>query len=321
MVEVNDSASIVSNKPENISGMIFDIKRFATGDGPGIRGLIFLKGCSLRCKWCANPESQVKRPQIMYYQEKCTGCGKCIASCSRQAIKENERWGLYTDRKKCTNCGKCVEVCLYEARELIGEEKTAVEVMELIRRDRKFYENSGGGITLSGGEPLYQCEFARQLLRMASQDGIHTAIETTGFTSWSCLQSVVQYLDLIFYDFKHIDFEKHKKYTGVSNEKIIDNLKKLNSYLNENKVIIRIPFIPGYNSSDKIQRKMYSFISQLSHVKRVEIMPYHRLGSSKHFGLNRYYELKKLEPVKKDDLVYLIELGKECGVKVRIDSK
>lgn len=308
------------NIDKRVKGTVFDIKRFATGDGPGIRTLVFLKGCPLRCKWCANPESQKPEPEMIYYRNKCSGCGRCVENCPEQAIKADSKFGLVTDAKECTACGKCVDVCYYSAREMAGKEMIVSEVMEIIHKDKKYYDNSDGGITLTGGEPLYQPEFSRELLKACKNLGVHTAIETAGAVKWERLNNLLPYVDLIFYDFKHIEPELHRKYTGVSNENIIENLKNLNRIFTGGEIIVRIPFIPGFNSSDETQKQMYEFIHNLKNVKRIEVMPYHRLGTLKYLGLGRNYEMEELDAVNKKDLEYLSKTGETCGIKVHIDS-
>lgn len=304
----------------NTVGTIFDIKRFATGDGPGIRTLVFLKGCPLKCKWCANPESQRYEPEIIYYKNKCKGCGRCINNCPESAIKIDKKFGLIVDMKKCSACGKCEEGCYYDARELIGENMTVSTVLGIILKDKKYYDNSNGGVTLTGGEPLFQYKFTREVLKACKKYKIHTAIETSGFAEWEHFMTLLPYINLIFYDFKHIDPHLHLKYTGVSNELIVENLRKLNDEFNGD-IIVRIPFITDHNSSIETQKQMYMFIKQFKKVKRIEIMPYHRLGTTKYYGLGRDYELDYMKMVNKKDLNYLVDLGKSCEVEVHIDSK
>lgn len=301
-------------------GTIFDFKRFATGDGPGIRGLIFLKGCPLECKWCANPESQHPEPEIMFHREKCNSSRSCVESCPYEAIEDHEDFGLIVDDDKCELCGDCVEACPYNALEIVGENVTVAEVLRRVRKDRSFYENSGGGVTLTGGEPLYQYEFTKEILKALKSYNIHTAIETTGYANWNLFESILPYLDLVFHDFKHIDQNLHEEYTGVSNELIKNNLKKLSKTF-AGDLIVRIPYIPGHNSSDAILEGMFEFIAGLDNTKRVEIMPYHRLGLSKYHGTGRDYELSDIEPVNANEIEYLTEIGEKHGLNVRIDAK
>jgi len=302
---------------ESTKGKIFDIKRFATKDGPGIRTLVFLKGCPLICKWCANPESQEYKTHVMYYRNKCVYCGKCIARCPQQAIKLDEDFGLKVSLDKCLGCGECVEACYYSALEVIGEDISVGELIQKVMRDKEFYDNSGGGITVSGGEPLFQPVFTRELLKACKKNFLKTAIETCGYTKWPNIDSILPYTDLIYYDIKHIDPVLHKKYTGVSNKLIIDNLKMLNQVFNN--IIVRVPFVPGYNDEDSVQKKIYNFLSDLNNIKRVEIMPYHRLGKSKYEGLGRDYRLKDLQAVNKKEIDYLKIFGLECGIEVNIE--
>ncbi|WHH58064.1 glycyl-radical enzyme activating protein [Petroclostridium sp. X23] len=302
----------------DVRGKIFDIERYATGDGPGIRTTVFLKGCPLGCIWCSNPESQSMSKQIMYYLNLCNGCGRCIAQCPQHAIKKDETFGLITDFNKCTACGKCVEGCYFNARELMGEHITVREVMEVINKDKLFFKTSGGGVTFSGGEPFMQPEFLEALLDACKEEDIHTAIETCGCVGWCNIERMLDKVDLIFYDVKHIDSESHRRYTSQGNEQILDNLLRLSK--SHSNVIVRIPFIPGVNSDLKVLKEILRFAANLQHVIRIEIMPYHRFGSSKYKGLGRKYMLESVEPVNKQDLQYLVQIGEESGVEVHIGS-
>jgi pyruvate formate lyase activating enzyme len=303
-----------------VEGTIFDFKRFATGDGPGIRGLIFLKGCPLECNWCANPESQDPEPEIMYHQEKCHGSEKCLEVCPQDAIEEDEEFGLTVDDDSCDLCGACIDQCPYGALELVGERVTVAEIMDRIRNDKSFYDNSGGGITLTGGEPLFQPDFSRELLKRCRDYNISTAVETSGYSSWENLKSVTPYLNIVFFDFKHLNPELHEKYTGASNELIKVNLKKLAGSFSGD-LIIRIPLVPGHNSSKGLLEDTFSFLGGIQEIKRIELMPYHRFGVSKHHGTGREYELPEVEPVKPEEIEFLTDIGHKYGLETRIDAK
>lgn len=303
------------------TGCVFDIKRFAVHDGPGVRSLIFLKGCPLKCKWCSNPESQSLYPQIMYYQNKCIACGKCLKACPQNAILLDDKYGFIVDRNKCDVCGICIDVCYCSAREIIGEEYSVRDVLSVVNRDRMHYENSGGGVTLSGGEPLMQPEFTLELLKALKESSISTAVETAGYVKWEYIEKACPFIDLIFFDFKQIDDNKHKKYIGVSNQLILENLKKLDLDTNKKKLIVRIPFIPGVNNSNEDQARMYAYLSQFRSINRVEVIPYHRFGLSKYKGLGLEYKMENIDPVQKGSLQYLVDMGKKYGIHVHIDAK
>ncbi len=300
------------------SGVVFDIQRYSIEDGPGIRTVVFLKGCPLNCEWCANPEGRSGQPEVMYYQSKCRGCGRCVADCPNGAIIRDTEFGLLTDRKLCTVCGECIDTCYYSARQVVGKVMSIEEVIEAIERDRTFYETSGGGVTLSGGEALMQPAFTVELLKACQEREIHTAIETSGCAQWESLREAAEHLDLVFYDIKHIDSKMHKRGTGVDNQLILDNLIKLDAVFAP--IVVRVPFIPGFNNSIETQRRIYQFVSGLKNVERIEVLPYHRLGLNKSWGLGKKYKLEYLEPVHENELAFLVGIGKECGVHVQIGA-
>lgn len=301
------------------SATIFDIERYATKDGPGIRTVIFLKGCNLRGIWCQNPESQNCHPQIMYYMNLCRHCGRCIAVCPNHAIRPDDMFGLVTDSTLCTACGTCVEHCYFDARKLMGKVMTVSELMTEIRKDAPYYERSGGGITFSGGEPLLYPEFVKEVAKQCQEEGIHTAIETAGHVPWNVFEQVLPYMNLIFFDIKHIDPEVHKQYTGVTNTRILENLRRLTQVFSP--IIIRIPVVPGCNDSAEVQQRIYEFIKPLHGIKHVELLPYHRLGMTKYKGLGMEYPLQDLKSLKKEDLSYLTEIAHTVGIPLQIGAE
>lgn len=302
-----------------VKGKVFDIKRFATDDGPGIRTLVFLKGCSLRCKWCANPESHLFTNEVMYYAKKCAGCGKCISICPQLAIRKQAPFGLVTSTD-CTGCGLCEDACLYSARKLMGRDMTTEQVMETVRKDRSYYAHSGGGLTLSGGEPLLQPEFAFELLKKSKNEGIGTAVETCGGSKWKVIERSLPFIDYLYYDIKLIDPAAHKHWTGADNKLILDNLNQLNRAGYQGTLIVRIPYIPGVNDADDTQREMYEYLKGFSAIDHIEVMPFHRFGAGKYRGLGRTYEFEEYMPVSKSAIAHLEEIGREAGVDVRIGT-
>jgi len=273
-------------------GTIFDIKRFAVYDGPGIRTTVFLKGCFLHCLWCHNPESISGKPQLVFTPQKCIGCGQCFEVCPQSAhqLIDGEHV-IAWDR--CLACGTCAEGCYAGALELAGRRVTAGEVIDEVLRDRAFYETSGGGMTLSGGEPLVQYDFARALLQGAKAGGVHTALDTTGLTTWDRLSGLLSHVDLILYDLKQMDEDQHLALTGVSNVQVLENLQRLDDAGQPS--WIRLPLIPGQNDEDVNYHALGQFLSGLNHVDRIEILRYHRLAESKYESVGYPYELKGLE--------------------------
>lgn len=251
---------------------IFDIQRASYVDGPGIRTTVFFKGCNLRCAWCHNPESQSPKPQMLVYKNKCTGCGKCKEKCPNNL-------------EKCELCGKCTLYCPHDAREICGKEYTVDEVIREILKDKAFYDNSDGGVTFSGGECMLQIDFLEEILKECKKNGIHTAVDTAGHVPFGCFERILPYTDLFLYDVKCFDSKKHKDYTGVSNELILSNLKRL---LESGKnVWIRIPIIPTVNDTEEEMLTIKTFLSSCGMPEKVELLPYHAMGEHKYAAIGK----------------------------------
>lgn len=255
-----------------LKATIFDIERNSYVDGPGIRTTVFFKGCNLRCAWCHNPESQSPKPQMMFYKNKCTGCGKCKEKCPNAL-------------EKCELCGKCTIYCPHDAREICGKEYTVDEVMREILKDKVFYENSGGGVTFSGGECMLQIDFLEEILKVCKENGIHTAVDTAGHVPYEYFERILPYTNLFLYDVKCYDSEKHKKYTGVRNELILENLKKL--LATGKSVWVRIPIIPTVNDTVEEIQRIKAYISSCGKPEKIELLPYHAMGEHKFEALGK----------------------------------
>lgn len=293
------AASIQGARDDKKRGLVFDIKRYALHDGPGIRTTIFLKGCPLRCEWCDNPESQNSKPELIYWAEKCMGCRRCANACDQGAIRWNDG-NQQLIRAKCNLCGKCLEVCYSEALEQVGRYLTVEELINEIEKDRIFYQQSKGGVTLSGGEPTFQPTFAAEILKTCKNKSIHTVLDTCGYADWNIMEMIIQHTDLVLYDLKEMNSTKHKEFIGVSNERILANAEKI-SQLNI-PIVIRIPLIPTFNDRHDNTKELSHFISNLSSVKKIEVLPYHELGIPKYSKLNREYKLGDLKPIRRENL-------------------
>ena len=294
-------------------GVVFDIKRYAIHDGPGIRTTIFLKGCPLDCPWCHNPEGKNPEPEHMWWENRCLGCGSCVEACPEDAITMTG--SLYIDPERCVMCGACAEACVAEALEVVGREASVEEVMEVVRRDAVFYEESGGGVTFSGGEPTMQPVFLLELLRACKEEGFHTAVDTSGMTERESLLGIAEHVDLFLYDLKFMDDEAHRKYTGRSNALVLENLRALDEA--GAKVIVRIPLIPGVNDDVDEVEKLGEFVSGLKGVREVCILPYHKAGTEKLGRLLIHREPFVCEPPADDKLEQVKGILERHGLKVR----
>jgi len=266
------------------SAIVFDVKRFALHDGPGIRTTVFLKGCPLSCAWCHNPESQRSEPEVMFWSDRCVGCGDCVSSCPRDAISLRDGQAR-TDRDACDGCGACVSACPQGARAIAGEVWTLKRLLEEIEKDVLFYDQSGGGVTLSGGEPLAQVDFAASLLAACRARRIHTAVDTCGHGDWKDLFRFVPATDLFLYDVKHVDEGRHRELTGVSNEGILENLRRLSD--EGARLWIRYPVIPGLNDAREDVVALGKIVAGLNSVEAVCVLPFHRGGERKLDRLGR----------------------------------
>jgi len=292
-----------------MKGVIFDIQHFCTHDGPGIRTVVFFKGCPLRCVWCCNPESQKMAPELMFDEEKCIKCLKCV--CPTGALKHSQN--ITVDRDLCNACGECQERCPTNALKVVGRLMSAEEVIKEVLEDKPFYFDTGG-VTFSGGEPLMQPEFLLELSKLSRLENLNVAVETSGYSKWEKMEKVLEYVDLFLFDIKSCDCERHLSLTGVRNELILENLKKV---AKECETVARVPVIEGYNFSNEDDALKLAEICKNANIERIDLLRYHRLGEKKYRMLGRKYELK----VSETGLIYRMKkvLEKE-GFTVSIDG-
>lgn len=305
-----------------MKGLIFDIQRYSVHDGPGIRTTIFLKGCPLNCQWCCNPESQLLQFEIEFRETLCQHCGNCISACPSEAI-DADPWSPSSskiDRLLCDMCGQCVEKCPSDALNIIGKWYSVEEVLIEVLRDTPYYRRSGGGVTISGGEPLAQQCFTNELLQACYERNIHTAIETCGFADWSQFEEILPFTDIFLYDIKHMNNEIHIQQTGASNEKILDNVRNLSKA--GASIILRVPLIPGFNLDESNLRAIVEFAVKLN-VLEVHLMPFHQLGKDKYMRLGRSYTVSDVLGLQQEqdgriEICHASEIMKQGGLRVYV---
>jgi pyruvate formate lyase activating enzyme len=296
-----------------LTGLVFNIMRFSLHDGPGIRTTVFLKGCPLRCVWCHNPESQSRRPEVIYFEERCIHCGDCVGACPHGALHLDQL--PIPDPDLCQRCGECANACSAGARQLPGRSMTVAEVVTEILKDQVFFDGSGGGVTVSGGEPLMQGAFVEALLAVCRTRRIRTALDTCGYADSNLIRRVSENVDLFLYDLKLMDCEKHRHFTGVKNDLILRNLKMLAEH--GSAVIVRVPIIPGVNDDIGNIDALSEFLAPLS-LRRIDLLPYHRIGSGKYNRLHLPNEMEGVNPPTTEQMESIAARLRRDGFNVRI---
>ncbi len=294
--------------------VITDIQRFSVHDGPGIRTIVFFKGCPLRCQWCQNPETWNRGPELMYYPDLCLHCGNCVSSCTTGALSLSGS-GITINRNFCLHCGACASSCYSDALKIAGQLMSVSEVLETVLRDLVFYQSSGGGLTLSGGECTTYPLFIKSLLQQAKEIGIHTAIETCGFGDYSRYLSILPYLDLILFDIKVPTPHKDIKFTGQSFESIIDNLQHICTF--GKAVILRYPMIPGVNDDEQTLHTI-ARIATKNHISELHILPFHQLGSGKWTALSRNYSCECVQSPSEEQIAHAKSVFEASGLLVNV---
>ncbi|MBI4763877.1 MAG: glycyl-radical enzyme activating protein [Deltaproteobacteria bacterium] len=299
--------------PSN-QGSIFLIQGYSTNDGPGIRTTVFTKGCPLKCLWCHNPESANPFPELMTHDDRCIACLKCLEACSQKAITFDPKKGRKIERRRCNLCLDCVKVCPSKSLTTVGEIMTVDQVMIEILKDELFFNRSGGGVTVSGGEPLSQGPFILELLKACKERGLHTALDTSGYGSWSVLENLLEYLDLVLFDIKHMDSRAHIQGTGKSNALPLSNLRRIPRNVN---VWIRLPLIPGYNDSPENLDRLIALAREVG-AEKISLLPFNRYGDGKYLNLGRKIPLPDLHPSGKEKIKEIKTILERSGLPVGI---
>lgn len=301
--------------PRMLTGRIFNIQRFSTEDGPGIRTTVFLKGCTLTCLWCSNPESQATRRELAHNDALCDRCGRCVPACTMQAIALTDT-GIRVDRELCNDCGDCVLVCGSRSLRMIGEDKTVDEVIEEILKDRHYYRSSQGGVTCSGGEPLMQAPFVAALFERCKEAGLHTTLDTTGHAPALGLEKVLRHTDLVLFDLKVMDDDLHLMTAGVSNRTILENARRVSASAAQ--MIIRVPLIPGVSDTDENITAIAGFAKALRPGLVVNVLPYHRFGMNKYRMLDRPYPMDAAPPLSHERVAEIVAMFESAGLSCEI---
>jgi len=297
-----------------VTGIVSDIQRFSLHDGPGIRTTVFLKGCSMRCRWCHNPETLRRRPELRVQLDKCIGCGQCVRVCPRHAHVATAGRREFR-RELCTTCGRCAEECYAGALTLVGREMTPAAVLDEVIRDMPFYVESGGGVTFSGGEPTEQCQFTCEILRLCRNEGIHTAVETNLAGPWEDFCAALPLLDLVMMDIKMTDPARHRQWTGVDNRRILDNARRLGR--GTKPLIVRTPVITGVNDCPEEIGAIARFVRDFDNLVYYELLPYHPLGVGKYRSLGMDPPPATLEVPTDENMRKLAEVARREGIEVR----
>jgi pyruvate formate lyase activating enzyme len=314
-LEIIGESNYLKGNQTGKEGIIFNIQRYSIHDGPGIRTTVFLKGCPLKCKWCSNPESINPFPELFLRKDQCDQCEKCIEVCAINAFfLENET--IQINRAECNLCLKCIDICPSDVINKTGKKASVDDIVSEIMQDELFYINSGGGVTISGGEPLSQLEFTLNLLKEFKKKSLHTTLDTTGYAKLEEFEKILPYTDLFLFDIKHLNSEAHQKATGIPNEIILKNFK--NCLEKGNKVWVRVPVIPNFNDSNRYINTLGNFLSEKP-IEKVSLLKYHEWGRHKYKYLDRIYPLKSIAFISDEKIQALKNILESYGLEVTID--